>query len=51
MLVLSYLWAVTLPVSGIVCKYFAEGDLSQTMLLPQGGEKKSAFNELSAKVD
>ena len=40
-----------LPVSGMVCKYFAEGDLSQTLLLPQDGEKKSAFNELSAKVD
>lgn len=42
-----------LPASGMVCEYFAEGDLSQTLLLPlvEGKKKKSAFNELSAKGD
>lgn len=40
-----------LPVSGMVCKYLAEGDIAQTLLLLQGGEKKSVFNELGAKVD
>ena len=41
-----------LPASETVCEYFAEGDLSQTLLLPLvEGKKKSAFNELSAKGD
>lgn len=32
-------------------KYLAEGDSFQTLLFPQGREKKSVFNELRAKVD
>ena len=29
-----------LPVSGVVCEYFVEGDLSQTLILPQVEKKE-----------
>jgi hypothetical protein len=50
-LVLSCMWSFIFTVSGMVCKYLGEGDLSQTLLLPQEGKKLSVFNELEAKVD